>query len=102
MINRNMEAEVFEKIVPMTTAERELVKKWMDEGNSPFSNPYGLVNLDGGSMLNFIQALNEFQFLDLNGGNNGKRYGMAEIIQVKELVVEGWENPTEGMRRARI
>lgn len=102
MTDKNIETEVFEKIIPMTTPERELVKKWVEEGNSPFTNPFGLINLDGGCMLNFIQALKEYPDLEFKDSKTAKRLGLPDIVQIKELAVPGWENACKGLSRVRI
>lgn len=96
------EVKAFEKIVPMTTSEKNLVDEWVAEGHSPFTNPFGLVNLDGGCMLNFIQAVKENPFVDEETGKGGRRYGNSDIIRLSELVTPGWEEKCQGLLRARI
>lgn len=104
MENKQLETElvVFEKFVPMTTGEKAVVEKWVAEGHSPFTNPFGLVSMNGGSMLNIVHAIKENPYVDDDSQRSGKRYGGSEIVRVKELAVPGWESHCEGLLRARI
>lgn len=49
------EKKEFENKTPMTAKERRKLRKWVEDGNSVYSNPYDLYD-DAGRLMDFITA----------------------------------------------
>ena len=54
VINENSLREM-EEMTPMTTIERTSLRRWVKQGNSPESNPWGYLDEDGWP-LNYLLA----------------------------------------------
>ena len=49
------ERKEFENKTPMTAKERRKLRRWVEDGNSVYSNPYDLYD-DAGHLMDFITA----------------------------------------------
>ena len=71
------ELKDFEQRTPMTVKERRKLRKWVEEGNSVYSNPHDLYD-DKGRLMDFLSACHvekDYREAAMSAGSKDSIYG---------------------------